>query len=96
MADRRMPGVDRGPGFTFLLDGEPVDAHEGETVAMAMFAAERAQVRRSARLGAPRGVFCNMGICYDCLVYRDGVALRACMLPAAPGLELTSWGPEEE
>ena len=95
MAEGRISGADRGPAIRFHLDGEAFSAHAGETVAMALFAAGQPLVRRSAKLGAPRGVFCNMGICYDCLVYHNGVALRACMLLVTPEMKLSTWAPEE-
>ena len=95
MAERRMPAVKRGAELYLEFDGEPIVAHEGETVAMALYAAGRTTIRRSARLGSPRGVFCNMGICYECLVYDDGVAVRSCMLPVRDDMKLRSWGPEE-
>jgi aerobic-type carbon monoxide dehydrogenase small subunit (CoxS/CutS family) len=89
-----MPGLERGAPVHFEFDGERIAARQGETVAMALFAAGHAVVRHSARLGAPRGVFCNMGICYDCLVYIDEVAVRSCMVLVEDGLQVRSWGPE--
>jgi aerobic-type carbon monoxide dehydrogenase small subunit (CoxS/CutS family) len=39
--------------------------------------------------GAPRGVFCGMGVCFDCLVVVDGVPnTRACMTPVAEGMRI--------
>jgi D-hydroxyproline dehydrogenase subunit gamma len=98
-AEARMSGVERGRELTIEIDGEPVPAHAGETVAMALFAAGRRMIRRSAKLGAPRGVFCNMGICYECLVYLgagDGPAVRACMLLVVDGMKLATWAPERD
>ena len=59
---------------------------------MALFAAGRPMVRRSAKLGASRGVFCNMGICYVCLVRIDGRDVRACMTAVRDGLVVESSG----
>ncbi len=95
MAERRMPASRRGAELEFEFDDERVVAYEGETVAMALYAAGQTAIRRSAKLGSPRGIFCNMGICYECLVYVDGAAVRACMLPVRKGMKLRSWGPEE-
>jgi sarcosine oxidase subunit alpha len=97
MADMRMTGVERGRELSFEIDGIRISAHDGETVAMALFAADRMTVRRSAKLGAPRGVFCNMGICYECLVYIDGDAgraVRSCTLLVVDGMKLKTWSPE--
>ena len=72
MVDGRMPGSERGRSVCFEIDGQTVTAYVGETVATALNASGRLALRRSARRDAPRGVFCNMGICYECLVYFDG------------------------
>ena len=49
-------------------------------------AGERA-FRTTARMDRPRGLFCGMGICYDCLVTIDGqVDQRACVTLARDGM----------
>ncbi len=64
-----------------VVDGQPVLAYEGESVA-AVLVAQDGLGTRSTVSGAPRGVFCGMGVCYDCLVVVDGVPnTRACMTP---------------
>ena len=95
LAGRRQPGVERGPPVTFTFDGVGMEAYAGETVAAALAAAGCLRIRRSTRLGAPRGAYCNMGICYECLVILDGRAVRCCMLQVTDGMELTSFGPEQ-
>jgi aerobic-type carbon monoxide dehydrogenase small subunit (CoxS/CutS family) len=36
-------------------------------------------------------LFCGIGVCFDCLVVADGRPnQRACLLPARPGLEVTT------
>jgi predicted molibdopterin-dependent oxidoreductase YjgC len=85
--DLRMVGVVRGPAVRISVDGESVPAHEGESVAAAMLAAGRRFTRWSARAGEPRGYFCGMGVCQDCLVVVDGRPnVRACMTPVREGL----------
>ena len=93
--DLRIPGVTRGREVSIEVDGESVTAHEGETVAMALYASGRRAVRQSSRLAAPRGVFCNMGICYECLIYVGPRALRSCMVPVVDGMQVRTWRPEE-
>jgi aerobic-type carbon monoxide dehydrogenase small subunit (CoxS/CutS family) len=71
------------------LDGEPITAFAGETVAAALFAASRRTLRITAVAGTPRGVFCGMGVCYDCLVVIDGEpSRRACLTFAAEGMRV--------
>ena len=81
------------PGITLLLDGEKVAARAGETVAAALTAAGRPAFRHTAG-GAPRGLHCGMGACFDCVVTIDGrPGQRACMTLAADGMRVGP-GPE--
>jgi glycine/D-amino acid oxidase-like deaminating enzyme len=78
------------PARHFLFDGQPVPFRPGDSIAAALAAAGHSTlgVRRS---GAPRGPYCGMGICHDCLVTVDGLrARRACMVEAAPGQDVLS------
>ena len=46
---------------------------------------------RQARSGAPRGPFCGMGVCFDCLVTVDGrPSQRACLTKVAAGMDVRS------
>ena len=50
-------------------------AREGpETIAAVLLAEGSRIFRRTLKTGAPRGLFCGMGTCYDCLVTVNGVA----------------------
>jgi D-hydroxyproline dehydrogenase subunit gamma len=78
----------RGPAVTVSLDGRAVRAHEGETVATVLIA-EGSPMTRTTVAGEPRGVFCGMGVCFDCLVVVDGVPnTRACMTRVAEGMRI--------
>lgn len=72
----------------FLTDGASVDAFEGESVAAALFAAGWRELRRSPRDGTPRGMFCLMGSCQECLVWVGSRKLPSCQVPVAAGLEI--------
>ncbi len=64
---------------TITFDGRPVQARRGESLAAALTAAGVTALR-TTRSGRPRGVFCGMGVCQDCLVEVDGRPnQRACM-----------------
>jgi len=81
--------VDRGAAFTFFADGAPVRAYRGESVAAALLAAGRRHGRLTTRLGQPRGLYCAMGVCWECVVVIDGRPdIRACMTPAASGMRV--------
>ena len=82
MADRRVrTGVDRPKTVTLRFEGREIPAVIGETVAAALWAAGEVFLRRSSKTGEPRALFCNMGICFECLVQVDGRVVRSCMTP---------------
>jgi predicted molibdopterin-dependent oxidoreductase YjgC len=84
-----------GEVFTIDVDGEPVPALAGQTVAAALIAAGRYVFGRTPT-GAPRGIFCGMGVCFDCLVTVDGLAdQRACITPVRPGMRVQLTSAEE-
>ncbi len=64
---------------TITFDGLPVQARRGESLAAAL-AGAGIHTLRTTRSGRPRGLFCGMGVCQDCLVEVDGRPnQRACM-----------------
>ena len=82
--------VRRGEPIHIMVDGEPVLAYAGETVAAALTAAGRLTLRHSLRTGEPRGVFCGIGVCFDCLVTVEGQGrVRGCMTPVGPGMRVS-------
>lgn len=78
-----------GQAIMMSFDGVPLPARSGETVAAAMLAAGHFTARKTAVSGAPRGPFCMMGACFECLVEIDGEPNRqACMTPATDGMAI--------
>lgn len=62
-----------------VIDGEGVQAYPGQTVAAALLASGRDSWRTTRQNGRPRGVFCGIGACFDCLVTVNGIPdVRAC------------------
>ncbi len=88
---RRLTGnVERGRPIQLKIDGELIPAYEGETVAAALMAAGRRVFRQRVPGGDPRGIFCGIGMCYDCLVTVDGTRIvRACVTPVRDGMQVT-------
>jgi predicted molibdopterin-dependent oxidoreductase YjgC len=81
-------GLERGAQLSLTLDGRTVNAYEGETVA-AVLLAEGHVATRTTRHGSPRGVYCGMGVCFDCLVVVDGVPnTRACVTWVREGMRV--------
>ena len=81
------PETQRGPAVTIFIDGTPVQAYRGETVATVLLAQGRRAWRRMPKTGGLRGLFCGMGICFDCLVTVNGRPhVRACLEPVEEGM----------
>jgi predicted molibdopterin-dependent oxidoreductase YjgC len=79
-------GPAAGPRLTFTVDGEPVSAYPGDTIAAALYAKGRRAWRRS-RQGDLRGLLCGIGVCFDCLVMVDGAPdQRACQIEVRDGM----------
>jgi len=84
----RLPGA---PSFEIRFDGMPVTAVPGQTVAAALWAAGVRSWRVTRGAGAPRGLFCGIGACFDCLVTIDGEPDQpACQVPARPDQAVTT------
>jgi glycine/D-amino acid oxidase-like deaminating enzyme len=78
-----------GRAISIRFDGQPIAALEGETIAAALSAAGIVAYRRTLS-GAPRGLYCGMGACFDCVVTVDGrIGQRACMTRVADGMVVT-------
>jgi aerobic-type carbon monoxide dehydrogenase small subunit (CoxS/CutS family) len=91
-------GARASGSFTVRVDGAEVTAYDGDSVAAVLVRDGRVSWRRTRHGDRPRGLFCGIGACHDCLVTVDGVAgVRACIAPAAPGADIaTSGGSSDE
>lgn len=68
--------------------GEPITAPAGSSVAAALINAGHTAWRET-RGGEPRGIFCGIGVCFDCIVEIDGESgQRACMIPLEAGMRI--------
>jgi hypothetical protein len=75
----------------FSFDGADVPFEDGQTVGAALAGAGIRSWRTTRLAGRPRGLFCGIGICFDCLITVDGVPnVRACLHPAAVGMRVSS------
>jgi aerobic-type carbon monoxide dehydrogenase small subunit (CoxS/CutS family) len=73
----------------FTFDGEKIEAITGQSVAAALLAANQRALRKTRFNNNDRGVFCGIGVCFDCLVVIDGIAnQRACLIEAKPGMKV--------
>jgi D-hydroxyproline dehydrogenase subunit gamma len=78
---------DVGETIQLKVDGKPIRARAGDTVAAAMLAAGIDRFRSTPVTEAPRAPYCLMGVCFDCLVTIDGVGSRqSCLVPVRDGM----------
>ena len=80
------------PGRPVLrFDGTEIGFSPGQSVGAALTAAGVRSWRTTRMTGRPRGLFCGIGVCFDCLVVADGRPnQRACLLTATDGMEITT------
>ncbi|MCF7938596.1 MAG: (2Fe-2S)-binding protein [Spirochaetales bacterium] len=95
--DRRIgKGVQRGQSFEIEINGQRVLAYEGETIAAVLMAVGKHIFRRTRIDDHPRGLFCGIGLCHECLVVIDGQPnVQACQTLAFPGCKVQTqigWG----
>jgi len=94
-AQPRDPGWSRDQSLdgrrkvTLVVDGTEVPAREGEPLAVALAVAGILTLRHSPTAGTPRGMFCLMGVCQECLIHADDRPVLSCLEPARDGLRIT-------
>lgn len=84
----------KGRLVSFTYDGRTLEGYEGEPVAVALRAAGVMVHRYTAKRHSPRGIFCAIGRCTDCVMVVDGVPnVRTCMTPLVEGMKVqTQYG----
>ena len=76
--------------IVLTFDGQPITAFVGDSVGAALTRAGVRAWRTTRKDARPRGLFCGIGICYDCLLTIDGSTnQRACVVPATDGMEVS-------
>jgi D-hydroxyproline dehydrogenase subunit gamma len=81
-----------------FFDGQHLLASAGANLAASLFAAGIRTLRASPRLQKPRGMFCLMGSCQECLVMVNGQRKLACQIVVTGGLRaerVTKTGTDE-
>ena len=73
----------------FTFDDQIISANSGQSVGAALLAADVRKLRTTRFDQNPRGVFCGIGVCFDCLVVIDGITnQRACIVEVKPGMKV--------
>ena len=71
------------------VDGRPLTAPAGQSLAAALLNASQDTLRNSPA-GNPRGLYCGIGVCQECRVVVDGVVVRSCITPVTAGMRVTT------
>jgi len=84
-----LPANEAPATLTLQVDGRPLRARQGETLAAALLAGGVVPFRRTAVSGAPRAPMCLMGVCFECVVEVDGLgSVQSCMLEVRDGMQV--------
>ncbi|WP_088032160.1 (2Fe-2S)-binding protein [Evansella clarkii] len=78
---------------TFSFNNQEYEGAEGESIAAALLANGVRMLRYHEESGSPRGIYCNIGHCFECRVTVDGEpGVRACLTPVKEGMTVESSG----
>ena len=78
-----------GGDLTIWFDGQAIPARTGDSVAVALLAAGIIVTRTTPVSGAPRGPYCMMGGCFECLAEVDGQPnVQTCMASVHEGMRI--------
>jgi len=79
----------QGSRVQIEVDGEVIEAIEGEPIAAALLAAGKTIFRYTARRNEARGVFCAIGRCTDCMMIVNEIPnVRTCITAVEPGMRI--------
>ncbi len=77
----------RSEYVTLVVDGNPIKAIKGEMILAALLAEGIIINRYTEKRKEPRGLFCAIGICTDCVMVVDGIPnTRTCVTPVKDGM----------
>ncbi len=84
----------KGNLVSFDFDGRSMEGYEGEPIAIALKANGVVIHRYTAKNSQPRGMFCAIGRCTDCVMVVDGKPnVRTCITPLQAGMKVqTQYG----
>ena len=82
--------ITRTEKVEFTFDGAAIWGRAGESLAAALIRSGRLHLRNAPEDADPRGAFCLMGICQECLVVLEGQPVESCRIELQPGIDVTS------
>lgn len=86
--------TEKNKEIEFSFDGKKMKGLEGEPIAIALEAAGVMVHRYTKKHHEPRGIFCAIGRCTDCVMVVDGKPnVRTCVTPLEEGMNVqTQYG----
>ena len=79
----------KGERVTFTCEGKILEGYAGEPLAMALRNAGVMIHRYTKKQHKPRGIFCAIGRCTDCVMVVDGQPnVRTCITPLEAGMDI--------
>lgn len=99
--------IDETDTVSITFNRQELTALNGESLAAALLANGIRTLRVHEETGTPRGIYCNIGHCFECRVIVDGQpGIRACLTPVHEGMAVISgekllasvrdWRPEHD
>ncbi len=72
-----------------IVDGKPLMASRGKPIAAALIEAGIDVFRITEKKKSPRGLFCGIGQCNDCVMEVNGIPnVRTCVTPLEEGMDI--------
>ena len=82
---------------TVILDGVPIKVEKGQMIAAALLEKGIRVNRYTRKNHAPRGIFCGIGQCTDCVMIVNGqINVRTCITPVEEGMVIETQNRMEE
>ncbi|WP_099159238.1 (2Fe-2S)-binding protein [Virgibacillus ndiopensis] len=79
--------------ISFTFNNKNYEGLESESIAAALLANGIRTLRYHEESGSPRGIYCNIGHCFECRVTVNGTqGVRACLTPLQAGMVIESGG----
>jgi sarcosine oxidase, subunit alpha len=89
LAEQGYQLTNRAKTVALNINGKPVHAYQGDTVASALYASGTRIFSRSFKYHRSRGLLCVSGQCANCLVTVDGIPnVRACTERVVEGMDV--------
>lgn len=72
--------------IAITIDGTRIDGVAGQTIAGVLLGSGQLSWRTTSVAGRPRGLFCGIGVCFDCIAIVNGERdVRICQRRASDG-----------